>query len=53
MEVLYVRTSKEVKDSLRESAKKRNVSLSAYCNLLFYQHKKIMDDIEKIGGQND
>ena len=53
MKVIYIRVNDAVKDSLQKAAKGRNISLNAYCNLVFMQHLKIMQGIDKtMGGYN-
>lgn len=46
MEVIYLRVSGQVKESLQKEADKRGISLNAYCNLIFHCSSKI------VGGKN-
>jgi len=53
VKVLYIRLPDEIRDSIKDEADKRQMTMNSYISLVLRAHRKIMQDIDKtVGGKN-
>jgi hypothetical protein len=53
MKVIYIRLPDELRETIKDDADKRRMTVNAYCSLVLRAHRKIMQEIDKtVGGKN-